>query len=61
MAQKRNGIAMTQGRKYFAAGGDHFAALLAGFTVGAAQTRGDHGGHDRIEPHLAGRGIRPDR
>lgn len=27
MARKRNGIAMTQG-KHFAAGGDHFAALL---------------------------------
>lgn len=23
--------------------------------------RGDHGRHDRIEPHLAVRGIRPDR
>lgn len=23
--------------------------------------RGDHGGHDRIEPHLTVHGIRPDR
>lgn len=57
---------MTQG-KHFAAGGDHFAALpskkihapkgIARLTV----HRGDHGRHDRIEPHLTVHGIRPDR
>lgn len=57
---------MTQG-KHFAAGGDHFAALpnkKDSHSEGdrtSDRHRGDHGRHDRIEPHLAVRGIRPDR
>ena len=57
---------MTQG-KHFAAGGDHFAALPSkkdSHSEGdraSDRHRGDHGRHDRIEPHLTVHGIRPDR
>lgn len=57
---------MTQG-KHFAAGGDHFATLPSKKTHtpkgdrASDRHRGDHGRHDRIEPHLTVRGIRPDR